>query len=52
MEAGRLNDPHGVAADGEGRLVVADRENDRVQVRAQWSKWSNGLTSGRNGEII
>jgi hypothetical protein len=30
---GRLNDPHGVAVDAAGRVVVADRQNDRVQVR-------------------
>ncbi|MDP8922189.1 MAG: peptidyl-alpha-hydroxyglycine alpha-amidating lyase family protein [Chloroflexota bacterium] len=29
---GQFNLPHGIAVDGDGRVLVADRENDRIQV--------------------
>ena len=28
---GQFNLPHGIAVDGDGRVLVADRENDRIQ---------------------
>ena len=34
-EFGEMNEPHGLAMDSEGRLFVADRYNDRVQIFSQ-----------------
>ena len=31
-EAGRFDDPHGLAMDSRGRLFVADRGNSRIQI--------------------
>ena len=31
-EAGRFDDPHGLAMDSQGRLFVADRGNSRIQI--------------------
>jgi hypothetical protein len=31
-EAGRFDDPHGLAMDSQGRLFVADRGNNRIQI--------------------
>jgi len=30
--AGQFNLPHGICTDGKGRLFLADRENDRIQI--------------------
>ena len=50
---GEFNVPHGLAMDGAGRLYVADRENDRVQVfnrsgrfLAQWKESAIGRPYG------
>ncbi|MCX6630518.1 MAG: hypothetical protein NTW28_23120, partial [Candidatus Solibacter sp.] len=29
---GQLNEPHSIALDHQGRVLVADRKNDRIQV--------------------
>jgi sugar lactone lactonase YvrE len=34
-EAGRFDDPHGLAMDSQGRLFVADRGNNRIQILDQ-----------------
>ena len=34
-EAGRFDDPHGLAMDSQGRLFVADRGNNRIQIFGQ-----------------
>ena len=43
---GQFNLPHGVWVDRRGRLLVADRENDRVQVFDQDGNcWRSGRSS-------
>jgi DNA-binding beta-propeller fold protein YncE len=36
---GRFSTPHGILVDAAGRILVADRENDRVQVFAPDGAW-------------
>jgi peptidylglycine monooxygenase len=38
-EQGRLSTPHGIIVDRTGRILVADRENDRVQVFDREGTW-------------
>lgn len=45
---GEFNVPHGLAMDGSGRIYVADRENDRVQVFDEAGKF---LAQWRGSEI-
>jgi len=40
-EFGEMNEPHGLAMDSQGRLFVADRYNDRVQIFTQDGEFIN-----------
>lgn len=50
--AGQLNLPHGIWIDGKGRVLVADRENDRVQLFTQegeyLGEWKPGMVGPAN----
>ena len=37
--AGEFNTPHAIVMDRQGRLLVGDRENDRLQLFDQTGKW-------------
>ncbi|MBI4312364.1 MAG: hypothetical protein HY681_11365 [Chloroflexi bacterium] len=49
---GQFNLPHGVWIDGKGRLLVADRENNRIQIFSQQgeyiTEWKPGLVGPAN----
>ncbi|MBI2170714.1 MAG: hypothetical protein HYU30_01640 [Chloroflexi bacterium] len=49
---GQLNLPHGVWIDGKGRVLVADRENDRIQLFTQegeyLAEWKPGMVGPAN----
>ncbi len=57
---GELNLPHGIAIDHQGRVLIADRENSRIQIFSKGgdyiSQWTNihrpcSLTVDHNGLI-
>ena len=47
QESGLFNDPHDLKMDSQGRLFVADRGNNRIQIFSQKDSCS---ISGRNSE--
>ena len=47
-DPGQFNLPHGVALDAEGRVYIADRENDRIQVFTAEGKF---LTQWKGADI-
>ena len=56
-EAGQFDDPHGIAMDSQGRIFVADRGNNRIQIfdqqgelQAIWTQFGkpSGLVIDRN----
>ena len=58
---GQFNLPHGIAVDARGRILVADRENERVQVFAEDGSFIEAWTDvqrptqvriGRDGRVV
>jgi DNA-binding beta-propeller fold protein YncE len=60
---GEFNVPHSIVADSQGRLYVADRENNRIQIFdsngdfiSEWTHvgqpWALAITSGPNQIIF
>jgi DNA-binding beta-propeller fold protein YncE len=55
-----FNGPHNIAIDGQGRLLVADRSNGRVEILDQEGgfieQWISGKPAGlavmRNGDVL
>eukprot|EP00058_Branchiostoma_floridae_P005988 XP_002591476.1 hypothetical protein BRAFLDRAFT_105246 [Branchiostoma floridae] len=46
---GFLSRPQGLCLDRAGKLIVADRDNKRVQTAPGSSSWQTGITSGSRG---
>ena len=46
-EAGRLNDPNGIACDAAGNVYVADAGNDRIQVFSPEAKLIKSIKAER-----
>jgi DNA-binding beta-propeller fold protein YncE len=44
-EAGQFNVPHSIAIDSKGRVYVADRSNNRIQIFDQSGKFLNQWTN-------
>ena len=44
---GQFNLPHGIATTADGRVLVADRENDRIQIFSPDGEYLDGWTDGQ-----